>query len=136
MTDTSSVVTPAALQRLSGEATQQSLASSQQLALTPYEFGTNPAGINPPANPTPQDAHPSATRLTARNWQGKTGLLNNAQAAQDRSDVWVTVPVDKVVSSGGSSKVAPVYASPTGYVPRPGESTGSIPPAIPAGRPY
>ena len=139
MTDTSSVVTPAALQRLSGQATAQQSANAQQLALTPYEYGTAPAGINPttgPSGPTAQDAHPSAQRLAAPNWQGKTGLLNNAQAAQDRADVWVTVPVDKVVSSGGSSAIAPVYASPQGYVPRPGESTGSIPPPMPAGHPY
>ena len=128
------VVTQAALDRLNGQGTAQTEAASQQLALTPYEYGTAPGGIDP--GPHPQAAHPSAQRLGAPNWQGKTGLLNNAQAAQDRADVWVTVPVDKVVSAGGSSKVAPVYASPQGYVPRPGESTGSIPPALPAGRPY
>jgi len=132
------VVTQAALDRLSGQAHQQSVASTQQLALTPYEYGTAPADINPagPSGPTPQAQHPSAQRLAAPSWAGKTGVLNNAQAAQDRADVWVTVPVDKVVSSGGSSAVAPVYATPTGYVPRPGESTGSIPPAMAAGHPY
>jgi len=130
------VVTPAALDRLSGQAHQQSVASSQQLALTPYEYGTAPADINPPTGPTAQAQHPSAQRLAAPAWNGKTGVLNNAQAAQDRADVWVTVPVDKVVSSGGSSAVAPVYATPTGYVARPGESTGSIPPPMAAGHPY
>jgi hypothetical protein len=128
------VVTQAALERLSGQARQQSVASTQQLALTPYEYGTQP--ITPQTNPTAQDAHPSAQRLAAPNWAGKTGTLNRAQAAQDRADVWVTVPVDKVVSSAGSSAIAPVYATPTGYAARPGESTGSIPPAMPAGHPY
>jgi hypothetical protein len=130
------VVTQAALDRLSGQAHQQSVASTQRLALTPYEYGRAPAGIDPQTNPTAQDAHPSAQRLAAPSWAGKTGTLNNAQAAQDRAAVWVTVPVDKVVSSGGSSAIAPVYATPTGYAARPGESTGSIPPAMPAGHPY
>lgn len=133
---TGDVVTPAALDRLSGQATRQQASGATQLALTPYEYGDAPAGVNPPTNPTAQDAHPSAQRLAAPNWAGKTGTLNNAQAAQDRANVWVTVPVDKVVSSGGSSAIAPVYATPTGYAARPGESTGSIPPAMPAGHPY
>jgi hypothetical protein len=128
------VVTQSALDRLSGQAHQQSVASTQALALTPYEYGTQP--ITPQTNPTAQDAHPSAQRLSAPNWNGKTGTLNRAQAAQDRADVWVTVPVDKVVSSGGSSAIAPVYATPTGYAARPGESTGSIPPPTAAGHPY
>ena len=130
------VITPAALQRLSGQGTSQQESAATQLALTPYEYGTAPQDVNPPTNPTAQDAHPSAQRLAAPSWAGKTGTLNHAQAAQDRADVWVTVPVDKVVSSGGSSAVAPVYASPQGYVPRPGESTGSIPPPMAAGHPY
>ncbi len=133
MTDTSGI-TQAAIDRLRGQAAQQQVANKTQLALTPYEYGDQP--INPQTNPTPQDQHPSAQRLAAPSWKGKTSVLNHAQAAQDRADVWVTVPVDKVVSSGGSSAVAPVYATPTGYAPRPGESVGSIPPVIPAGRPY
>jgi hypothetical protein len=128
------VVTQAALDRLNGQAHQQSVASSQALALTPYEYGAQP--ITPQTNPTAQDAHPSAQRLAAPSWAGKTGTLNHAQAAQDRADVWVTVPVDKVVSSGGSSAIASVYATPTGYAARPGESTGSIPPPMAAGHPY
>jgi hypothetical protein len=130
------VVTQAALDRLDNQALSQQEASSQQLALTPYEYGRQPAGVNPASGPSAQAQHPSAQRLAAPSWAGKTGTLNHAQAAQDRADVWVTVPVDKVVSSGGSSAVAPVYATPTGYVPRPGESTGSIPPAMAAGHPY
>jgi len=136
MTDTSSAVSQSGLNRLAGQASAQTIAADTQLALTPYEYGMNPGGINPPTNPTTQDQHPSAQRLATPAWQGKTGTLNHAQAAQDRANVWVTVPVDKVVTRGGSSTVAPVYASPTGYVPRPGESAGSIPPTIPAGSPY
>jgi len=136
MTDQSSAITPAALYRLEGQAADQQIASSTQLALTPYEYGQAPAGINPPANPTAQDQHPSARRLASNQWQGKTSSVNHAQAAQDRADVWVTVPVDRVVSSGGKSSVAPVYATPTGYASRPGDSAGSIPPVVPAGRPY
>lgn len=136
MTDTSSAITPSAIARLESQAGQQGTADSQQLALTPYEYGTTPQGINPPTNPTTQDQHPSAQRLASPQWQGKTGTLNHAQAAQDRSDVWVTVPVDKVVTGGGGAAVAPVYATPTGYAARPGESTGSLPPNVPAGRPY
>jgi hypothetical protein len=136
MTDTSSAVTPSAIARLENQATGQQVASSTQLALTPYEYGTAPGGINPATNPTAQDQHPSAQRLAGTKWQGKTSTLNNAQAAEDRAPVWVTVPVDKVETKGGSSSVAPLYATPGGYVPRPGESAGSIPPAMPAGRPY
>lgn len=136
MSDTSSAVTPAALARLQNEAAGQAVSSSTQLALTPYEYGTNPGAINPPSNPTTQDLHPSAQRLAANNWAGKTGTLNHAQAAEDQAPVWVTVPVDKVETKGGSSTVAPLYATPSGYKPRPGESAGSIPPALPVGRPY
>jgi len=136
MTDTSSAVSQAGIDRLSGQAAGQIRSADTQLALTPYEYGQAPQGINPPANPTAQDQHPSAQRLASPAWQGKTGVLNRAQAAQDRANVWVTVPVDKVVTRGGSSAVAPVYATPTGYVPRPGESAGSIPPVVPAGSPY
>jgi hypothetical protein len=134
--DNSSAITPAAIDRLRGQATQQGISDSTQLALTPYEYGTTPGNINPPTNPTAQDQHPSAQRLSAPVWAGKTGQLNHAQAAQDRSDVWVTVPVDKVVAANGGAAVAPVYASPTGYQARPGESAGSIPPVVPAGKPY
>lgn len=136
MTDTSSAVSPAALSRLERQASAQQIAASTQLALTPYEYGTTPGDINPPANPTAQDAHPSAQRMAAPIWAGKTGQLNHAQAAQDRSDIWVTVPVDKVETKGGSTTASALYATPQGYAPRPGESAGSIPPTIPAGRPY
>lgn len=137
MTDMSSAVTPAAIARLQSQATGQGESAAQQLALTPYEYGTAPQAINPQTNPTFQDQHPSAQRLAAPGrWAGKTGQLNNAQASEDRADVWVTVPVDKVETKGGSSTVSPLYATPTGYQARPGESAGSIPPAVPAGRPY
>lgn len=137
MTDLSQPVGPAGLDRFNDAASQQGIQASQQLALTPYEYGTAPGSINPQQmNPTAQDQHPSAQRLATNKWAGKTGLLNNAQAAEDRADVYVTVPVDKVVTSGRSAAVAPVYATPTGYVPRPGESVGSIPPPVAAGRPY
>jgi hypothetical protein len=127
-------VTPAALHRLAGQAASEQESGATQLALTPYEYGTQP--ITPQTNPTAQDLHPSAQRLATSAWAGKTGLLNHAQAAQDSAPVWVTVPVDKVVTRAGSSSVSPVYATPTGYKARPGESAGSIPPAMPAGRPY
>ena len=136
MSDTSGAISQQGINRLSGQAASQIESADTQLALTPYEYGTAPSGINPPSNPTSQDQHPSAKRLAAPAWKGKTGTLNHAQAAQDRAEVWVTVPVDKVVTSGGSSSVSPVYASPTGYQARPGESAGSIPPTIPAGHPY
>jgi hypothetical protein len=134
MTDTSSAVSPAALNRLEAAATQQQVANSTQLAETPYEYGTTPGAINP--GPTAQAQHPSAQRLASSQWQGKTGTLNNAQAAQDSAPVWVTVPVDKVETKGGSTTASALYATPSGYKPRPGESAGSIPPAMPAGRPY
>lgn len=91
-----------------------------------------------PATPqgTPaQDLHPSMQRLSTDQWHGMTGQLNRAQAAQDQADVWVTVPVDKVVVQGnGTGHVAPVYAAPQGRQPRPGESAGSIPPTMKAAR--
>ena len=134
MTDTSSVVTPAAIDRLSRQAASQQESASTQLALTPYEYGDQP--ITPAVGPTAQAQHPSAQRLNTAQWEGKTGQLNHAQAAAGDSEVYVTVPVDKVVTAGGSSKVAPVYATSKGYRPRPGESAGSIPPPHAAGRPY
>jgi len=133
---TSSAVSQQGINRLEGQASSQLESADTQLALTPYEYGTAPGGINPPGNPTAQDLHPSAQRLAAPVWKGKTGTLNHAQAAEDRANIWVTVPVDKVVTKGGSTTVSPVYASPTGYQARPGESAGSIPPTIPAGHPY
>jgi hypothetical protein len=134
MTDTSSAVSQAGLYRLSGDAYRQGEADSTQLALTPYEFGRQ--AVTPQTNPTTQDRHPSAQRLAATSWAGKTSQLNRAQAAQDGAPVWVTVPVDKVETRAGSTATAPVYATPQGYRPRPGESAGSIPPVVPAGRPY
>jgi hypothetical protein len=136
MTDTSSAISQQGINRLEGQAAGQVVSADTQLALTPYEYGTAPGGINPHGNPTAQDQHPSAQRLATPAWQGKTGTLNRAQAAQDRAEVWVTVPVDKVETKGGSSTVSPVWATPTGYQPRPGESAGSIPPTVPAGNPY
>ena len=134
MTDASSAVSQQGLRRLSGQAASQTESADVALAISPYEYQGTPAGGAPV--PTPQDAHPSAQRLAAPAWQGKTGTLNHAQAAQDRANVWVTVPVDKVETKGGSTTVSPVYATPTGYQARPGESAGSIPPTIPAGSPY
>lgn len=136
MTGPSSAVTQQGLNRLAGQAAGQIQSADTQLALTPYEYGTAPQDINPTPAPTAQAQHPSAQRLASPAWQGKTGTLNHAQAAQDRADVWVTVPVDKVETKGGSTTVSPVYATPTGYQARPGESAGSIPPAMPAGNPY
>jgi hypothetical protein len=136
MTD-QGAVSQAALQRLMIEGASQGESASAQLAMTPYEYGTAPRGINPQTNPTHQDAAPAAQRLAAPVWQGKTGTLNNAQAAEDSAPVWVTVPVDKVTTTpSGASHATPVYASTKGYVPRPGESGGSIPPPQAAGHPY
>jgi hypothetical protein len=129
-------ISPQGINRLESQASSQTVSADTQLALTPYEYGTTPSGVNPPTNPTAQDASPQAKRLAAPSWKGKTGTLNHAQAAEDRAPVWVTVPVDKVETKGGSSTVSPVYATPTGYQARPGESAGSIPPTIPAGHPY
>jgi hypothetical protein len=133
MTDTSTtstgggdVVTPAAIDRLNGQAASQTESSKAQLAS--YGFVQS--------SPTTQEAHPSAQRLASPQWAGKTSTLNAAQAAQDNADVWVTVPVDRVITAGGSSKTAPVYSSTKGYVARPGESAGSIPPTPAAGKPY
>lgn len=131
MTDTSNVVTPAAINRLSGQAASQTESATTALAMAPYEYGDQPIT---PTNPTVQDQHPAAQRLATKQWGGKTGTLNQAQAAAPDSDVWVTVPVDKIITAGGSSKVAPIYASAAGYRPRPGESTGSIPPPMAAGK--
>jgi hypothetical protein len=128
VTTTEGVITPAALDRLSGQAAGQREATAVGLA--------NAGQNRPPTNPTAQDLHPSAQRLASGQLDGKTGQLNNAQAAQPGSEVWVTVPVDKVTTSGGSSSVTPVYASTQGYVPRPGESRGSVPPGHRAPRPY
>lgn len=128
MTDTGSAISQQGMNRLEGQASGQIESADTQLALVPYQ--------NPPSNPTPQDQHPTTQRLATPAWEGKTGTLNKAQAAQDRAEVWVTVPVDKVETRGGSSTVSPVYASPTGYQARPGESAGSLPPTIPAGHPY
>jgi hypothetical protein len=138
MTDTSSAITPQALNRLEGQAAAQASSNARQLALTPYEYGLDPGGINPAtAGPTAQESHPSAQRMASGQWDGKTSQLNHAQAAQPGSQVWVTVPVDKVTTTApGISSATPVYASTKGYVPRPGESRGSIPPPIPTGHPY
>jgi hypothetical protein len=121
---TGSPITPAALRRLSGEAASQRESSAVGLAN---------AGQS---NPTAQDLHPSAQRLASSQLDGKTGQLNHAQAAQPGSEVWVTVPVDKVTTSEGTASITPVYASTQGYVPRPGESRGSVPPGHRVGRPY
>ena len=133
--DTSSAVTPSALQRLMSRAAGQQVSAETQLALTPYEYGDQP--ITPQHGPmmTAQHAHPSAQRLASGQWGGKTSTLNHAQAAQDRADVWVTVPVDRVETRGGVTSSSPVYATPSGYASRPGESRGSIPPPVRAGRP-
>jgi hypothetical protein len=137
MGGSSSAISQAALDRLNNQAAGQLEANSTQLALTPYEYGLDPGAINqPPTNPTAQDLHPSAQRLATNQWQGKTSQLNHAQAAAPGAPVWVTVPVDKVITRNGNAAVTPTYASTRGYVPRPGESVGSIPPPMPAGHPY
>jgi hypothetical protein len=123
---------PAALNRLAGQAASQQESADSALAMVPYEY---PGGA-PPTNPTTQDQHTSTQRLASKQWAGKTSTLNAAQAAQGDADVWVTVPVDRVITDGTSSKVAPVYSSTKGYRSRPGESAGSIPPVPAAGRPY
>ena len=137
MTDVSStgseVVNQAGLARLDSQAASQAQSTSAAIAMTPYEYNVNPGGAT---GQTAQAAHPSAQRLATNQWQGKTDVVNHAQAAQDRADIWVTVPVDKVETKGGSTTASPVYATPSGYQARPGESAGSIPPAMPAGRPY
>jgi hypothetical protein len=130
-----SPITPAALRRLEGPGASQAESSTASLA----SFGLNPGGLNAaPMGPTAQELHPSARRLDSGQWDGKTGQLNHAQAAQPGSEVWVTVPVDKITTTGASSSVVPVYASTQGYVPRPGESRGSLPPgpAASVGKPY
>lgn len=133
MTDVSStgseVVNPAGVARLDRQAAAQS--ESSGAALASYQ---DPGLMNP----TTQDQHPSAQRLSGASgaYGGYTGQLNHAQAAQADSDVWVTVPVDRVITGGGSSKVAPVYSTSKGYRSRPGDSAGSIPPTPAAGRPY
>jgi hypothetical protein len=124
----SDAVSPAALNRLQSQALSEHESAARQLAYAPFLGGGQ--------NPSAQDVHPSAQRLASSAWAGKTGQMNNAQAAQDRADIWVTVPVDKIITKGNSASAVPVYASPTGYVPRPGESAGSIPPTIPTTRPY
>ncbi|HUO48232.1 MAG TPA: hypothetical protein VMU09_05315 [Acidimicrobiales bacterium] len=124
MTDT---FTPGAVNRLEYDAGAQQSRAQTQLALL------QPAATSPPV--PSQMAHPSAQRLQTPAWQGSTSQLNRAQAAQADADVWVTVPVDKVsVAPGGGHSIAPVYASTKGYRPRPGESVGSIPPAVAVGR--
>jgi hypothetical protein len=130
MPDDTGIVSQSAINRLESNAQGQSESASTQLALTPYEYGSQPGSINP----TAQDQHPAARRLASPKWEGYTGTLNRAQAAQDSSNVWVTVPVDKILVTGNKAAVAPVYASARGYRSRPGESTGSIPPTIGAGR--
>jgi hypothetical protein len=122
-----SSITPAALRRLEGQGASQAEASTASLA-----------SLGAPMGPTAQELHPSARRLDSGQWDGKTGQLNHAQAAQPGSEVWVTVPVDKITTTGASSSAVPVYASTQGYVPRPGESRGSVPPgpAAAVGRPH
>ncbi len=71
MTDTSSAISPQGINRLEGQASSQLLSADTQLAMTPYEYGTTPQGINPPTNPTAQDRHPSAQRLAAPAWKGQ-----------------------------------------------------------------
>ena len=120
---------PAALNRFEYQAGQESSTARTRLAmLQPAAVqGTVPAPV--PDGAAAQSAHPSMQRIASPAWQGFTGQMNRAQAAQDDADVWVTVPVDKVsVSPGGGHAVHPVYASTKGYQPRPGESAGSIPP--------
>ena len=133
------VVTPSAFDRLGQQGSDQVAQNASQLALTPYEYGLDPGGINQQSsNPTPQDLHPSAQRMGTSQWAGKTSQVNHAQAAEgsDNNPVWVTVPVDKVTTRGPISNSNAVYMTPKGYTPKPGESGGSIPPVPPAGRPY
>jgi hypothetical protein len=129
-------VSQAGVSRLAGDAASQAESADVELATAPYEYDPTLGTSQGASASTGQASHPSAQRLAAPAWAGKTGTLNRAQAAQDRADVWVTVPVDKVETRKGSTTVSPVYASPTGYQSRPGESAGSIPPAMPVGHPY
>jgi hypothetical protein len=122
--------TQSALNRLESQAASQGESASTALAMAPYEYESTPGTIKS----TDQELHPSAMRLATPKWAGYTSTLNRAQASQDQADVWVTVPVDKVVASQGSHAIAPVYATTQGYKSRPGESTGSIPPSVGAGR--
>lgn len=118
------------IRRLSRKGAQQQAQANASLtgaeALAAYESQSPAAGY-----PTgPEATSKPAVRMATPKWSGKTGVLNHAQAAQGGAGpVWVTVPVDKVVvSSSGSAKTAPVYATPEGYQSAPGESVGSIPP--------
>ena len=113
--------------RVAQEGAAQSNQGAVNLALLEAENTQAAAGA--PTSGGSQDTHPSVQRLSSPAWAGFTGQLNGAQAAAEDADVWVTVPVDKVVTTPtGAAGIAPVYASTKGYRARPGESVGSIPP--------
>ena len=126
--------TPSAqsLSRFNRQAAQQGSQAAVNLALLEAETTQAGAGGTPQAQA--QDGHPSVQRLAGDQWQGMTGQVNNAQAAQGAESpgsVWVTVPADRVtVAPTGAHTVAPVYATPKGYRAKPGESAGSIPPPM------
>lgn len=106
-----------------GQNAAQTLAGQEALAATEAA----PA----PQQDAGQAGHPAMQRLATNQWDGYTGQLNRAQAAQGNADVWVTVPVDKVeVKPDGRGHAAPVFATTQGYRPRPGESAGSVPPTM------
>lgn len=127
---------PSALRRLSRRGAAQQEGANQALAgqeaLAAYETASPAAGYQP----GPEAASPAAQRLSTSQWQGKTGVLNNAQAAQATSEpAWVTVPVDKVVVQGdGRGHVAPVYATTKGYKGARGQTGGSVPPTVAVGK--
>lgn len=115
--------------RLSRQASAQGNQAAVNLALLEAE-NTQAAA----ATPTPPQPHPALGRLSTDAWSGWTGQLNNAQRAAG-GPAWVTVPADRVVvAPGGGQGIAPVYATTQGYRARPGESVGSIPPPVAAGR--
>lgn len=129
---------PGILQRLSKRGAAQQEGANQALAgqeaLAAYETASPAAGYGADQGPAGQSQ--AAQRLSSGQWAGKTGVLNNAQAAQATSEpAWVTVPVDKVVvEPDGRGHVAPVYASTKGYRGMPGQTGGSVPPMVAAGR--
>ena len=131
---TSSAPSAQSLSRFNAQAAQQGNQAATNLALLEAETTQAGAGGGTPS----QDANPSVQRLSSNQWQGMTSQVNNAQRAQGSptgGDVWVTVPVDKVsVTPSGAQGIAPVYATAQGYRSKPGESVGSIPPPMAAGR--
>lgn len=102
----------------------------------PWQQNQAQAPLVPLTDPGARAAQAAAFNMTNPQVQQQQAQQNNSSASLQRlttppsSDVYVTVPVDKITVKGGMGAVTPLYSTGKGY-----QQAGKVPPTPMAGRP-